>query len=314
LWEGNTIAANANASGFQNQFTGTNGNIHISWLGKLQTADGTLLNSTYVAEYNNTTTGLGGPHSDPNLDNWPDPNAGWPNVNTTYLGKNMLKVTADGSVIVLGKGRRTITTANAYQKMIRQTGSGNSCWNDFVRQYTPTLSKPLYSSILVGQWDTVTQTGGDNVRLYGMFKTEHGIIAVGKHTGVANDMPVSGVPSWGANTFNNESAVVAYLRASNIANIDDSPMIATTGIHQETKELHLHLFPNPADESFTIDLGETETTGTITITNQLGETVYTKTISQTKQVQVGTKNYATGVYFVQMQSETGFRTARLIIR
>jgi hypothetical protein len=147
-----------------------------------------------------------------------------------------------------------------------------------------------------------------------MFKTEHGIITVGKHTGVGNNMPVSAVPSWGANTFNNESAVVAYLRASNIANIDDSPMIATTGIHQETKELHLHLFPNPADESFTIDLGETETTGTITITNQLGETVYTKTISQTKQVQVGTKNYATGVYFVQMQSETGFRTARLIIR
>jgi hypothetical protein len=36
LWEGNTVAANPNAKGFQNQFTGTNGNIHESWLGKLR--------------------------------------------------------------------------------------------------------------------------------------------------------------------------------------------------------------------------------------------------------------------------------------
>ncbi|MBK7084986.1 MAG: hypothetical protein IPH53_10085 [Flavobacteriales bacterium] len=36
LWEGSSIAANPGASGFQNQFTGTNGNIHISWLGKLK--------------------------------------------------------------------------------------------------------------------------------------------------------------------------------------------------------------------------------------------------------------------------------------
>lgn len=314
LWEGNTIAANANASGFQNQFTGTNGNIHISWLGKLQTADGTLLNSTYVAEYNNTTTGLGGPHTDPNLDNWPDPNAGWPNVNTTYLGKNMLKVTADGSVIVLGKGRRTITTANAYQKMIRQTGSGNSCWNDFVRQYTPTLSKPLYSSILVGQWDTVTQTGGDNVRLYGMFKTEHGIIAVGKHTGVANDMPVSGVPSWGNSTFNNESAVVAYFRAANIENTNDSPVVITTVGNEENSDSQLNIAPNPADGSFTIDLGETQYTSKITVTNMLGEVVYMSTVAPTKFVQISTSGFASGVYLVQVQSETGLRTQRVVVQ
>jgi hypothetical protein len=314
LWEGNNIAANPIAYGFQNQFTGTNGNIHISWLGKFRTTDATLLNSTYVAEYSNTTSGLGTAHPDPNLDNWPDPNSGWPNVNTTYLGKNMLKVTADGSVLVLGKGRRTITTANAYQKMIRQTGSGNSCWNDFVRQYTPTLSKPLYSSLLVGQWDTVTQTGGDNVRLYGMFKTSDGIIVVGKHTGVGNDMPISAIPSWGDSTFSNETAIVAYLRASNIANIDDSPIVNLTGIGQESQKIPLQIFPNPAKESFTIDLAEMEISGIITITNLLGETVYTKTVSQIKQIQINTKEFASGVFLVQMQSETGLQSATLIIR
>ncbi len=313
LWEGNVIAANPAASGFQNQFTGSNGNIHISWLGKLKTVDGTLMNSTYVAEYNNTTNGLGSPHPDPNLDNWPNPNGGWPNVNTTYLGKNMMKVTADGSVVVLGKGRRTITTANAYQKMIRQTGTGNSCWNDFVRLYTPTFEKPLYSSILVGQWDTITQQGGDNVRLYGMFKTADGIIVVGKHVGTGNNMPVSGVPAWGNNTFNGESAVVAYLRASNIFNASDSPIVITTDV-AENKVSSLQVFPNPADENVTINFGEQVVSGTVTLVNVLGETVFSAQLTQTTQVNIETGNFAAGVYVVQIQTATGMRSARLVIQ
>lgn len=312
LWEGNNIASNVNASGFQNQFTGSNGNIHISWLGKLKTTDATLVNSTYVAEYNNTTTGLGSPHPDPNLDNWPNPNSGWPNVNTTYLGKNMLKVTADGSVIVLGKGRRTITTANAYQKMIPEA-MGNSCWNDFVRLYTPTLSKPLYSSLLVGQWDVLTQAGGDNVRLNGMFKTSSGIILVGKHTGVPNNMPVQSVPSWGTSTYNNESAVVAYLQASNIVNSNDSPVLSTAIIPQ-ISEPKLKIYPNPANASFTIDFGENDESGIITITNMLGEIVYTNSVSEVKTVQISAINYSKGVYVVQFKSDKGASVSRLIIQ
>ena len=63
-------------------------------------------------------TGLGSPHADPLLAGWPDPNTGWPTLNTTYTGKNRLKVTADGSVLMLGVGRRTITTTNAHQQMV----------------------------------------------------------------------------------------------------------------------------------------------------------------------------------------------------
>ncbi len=314
LWEGNSIAANASAYGFQNQFTGTNGDIHISWLGKLRTTDATLLNSTYVAEYFNTTNGWGEPHADPNLDSWPDPNSGWPNVNTTYLGKNMLKVTADGSVVVLGKGRRTITTANAYQKMILPSEAGNSCWNDFVRQYTPTLSKPLYSSLLVGQWNPETEQGGNNVRLHGMYKTASGIVVVGMHTGEPNDMPVNNVPAWGSSTFNNESAVVAYFKASNIANPNDSPVAGPVGIGASTRKTELQLFPNPADETCTIALGEIETGVTITMTTMRGETVFETSVAQMKQVQISTRDYAPGMYLVRLQSHTGVRVARVIIR
>ena len=48
------------------------------------------------------------------LNGWPDPNSGWIELNTTRLARNSLKVSADGSVIILGVGRRPMTTSNAY--------------------------------------------------------------------------------------------------------------------------------------------------------------------------------------------------------
>ncbi|MBK8846339.1 MAG: hypothetical protein IPO27_07095 [Bacteroidetes bacterium] len=154
FWEGNTINSNTAAFGFQNNFTGSSGNIHISWLGKFQLNNGTLTNSTYLAELAEGTGLLGTPHTDPNLDGWPDPNTGWPNVNTTRLAKNNMKVSSNGDVCVIANGRRTITTANAYQKMVKPNNGGLSAWNSFVRVYDNQLHIPKYSSLVVGVWDT----------------------------------------------------------------------------------------------------------------------------------------------------------------
>lgn len=249
LWEGNQITANPTANGFQNTFTGTSGNIHISWLGKLKLSDGTLHHSTYMAEYAEGTGSLGTAHPDPNLDGWPNPNSGWPNVNTTYIGKNRIKVTADGSVLVLGKGRRTITTANAYQKMVKPSNGGLSCWNEFVRLYTPDLSKPLYSSLLVGAWDTLTQSGGDNVRLMGAWKTDSSIVVIGKHTGSGAELPLQNIPSWGTNNYSGESAMLACLSAGNIINSDDQPGNSTSGIGNDAEKPNsIFCFPNPVND------------------------------------------------------------------
>jgi hypothetical protein len=165
LWPGMNIAANPTLTGFQKQFTGTNGNIHIGWLGKLSLQDGQLHASTFVAEYNNTTTGLGSAHPDPNMDAWPNPNGGWPNVNTTRISRNGITVGTDGSVIINGVGRRTMTTANAHQKMVKQlptSTANNSSWNFFVRSYSPNLDSLRYSTILTGMFDTTSGAGGDN--------------------------------------------------------------------------------------------------------------------------------------------------------
>jgi Secretion system C-terminal sorting domain len=222
LWEGNTIAANPSASAFQNQFTGTNGNIHLQWLGKLRLTDGQLQRSTYFGEYNEGANNYGTASTDPNMDNFPNPNLGWANLNTTRIPKNTIKTTADGSVCVVAVGRRTMTTANAFQKMPLPSTGLTGSWNHFVRVYKPDFTAPLYSSMVVGQWNTATGVGGDNIALNAVWKTQTGVVVVGKATSGGNAMPTANVPTWGSATENGaESAILAYLSATNLYNADD---------------------------------------------------------------------------------------------
>lgn len=251
LWEGNQIASNPNTNGFQNQFTGTNGNIHESWLGKLSLTDATLKHSTYVAEYAEATSNFGAALQDPNLDAWPDPNQGWPNVNTTRMTRNSMKVSSDGSVLITAQGRRTITTATAFQKMVKPFYGGLSAWNSFVRLYQSDLNIPRYSTLLVGVWDTLTEQGGGNTEIYGVYKTNHGIIAVGRHTatnGISNGNPVavSQVPNWGNSLPLNESGLIAYYKDDLLENPSDLAEIKSAWNHFESWEV----YPNPSSHSF----------------------------------------------------------------
>ncbi|MBP6389766.1 MAG: T9SS type A sorting domain-containing protein [Flavobacteriales bacterium] len=312
LWEGDTIAANPGASGFQNRFTGNNGNIHISWLGKLTLADGTLMHSTYVAEYAEGTGSLGAPLADPNLDGWPNPNDGWPDVNTTYLGKNNLKVTADGSVLALGKGRRTITTANAYQKMVKPANGGLSAWNDYVRVYTPDLSNLKYSSLLVGQWDTLTQAGGDNVRLNGSFKTRSGVIVVGRHNATGVDMPVSAVPAWGNAAFNNGSAVFAYLRTAALFDPGDDPVDPSTTVAVPVEERLLRVAPNPTQGEVLVILPD-GAVGTLTLRDVTGRSLVVQQAQGTTVLDLN--DYAAGTYSLSWRtSQRAERTVRVLVQ
>jgi hypothetical protein len=311
LWEGNEIQAHPGASGFQNRFTGNSGNIHISWLGKLRTDDGTLLHSTYMAEYAEGSGAFGAPHPDPNLDNWPNPNDGWPNVNTTYLTKNVLKTTSTGAVAVLGTGRRTITTANAFQKMVKPSGSGLSCWNAFVRMYTPGLEKPLYSSLLVGQWDTLTQDGGDNVQLFGLWKTAEGLIVVGKHKGVGAEIPLANVPSWGAVQYQGESAVLAHLTADNIYNPDDGPQTLFSG-HLPKKPLSLKVTPNPANESVSLAWNNADHSARILVLNSLQQKIMQFDATSATST-LHCNHWAPGIYWIFVQTGQGQAVQKLVI-
>jgi len=228
LWRGQQIALTPGAAGFVNQFTGTNGNIHISWLGKLRLSDGRVSAVSYVAELVEGSTSFGGAHPDPLLGGWPNPNGGWPNVNTTRCGADSgysgeIAVGTDGAVAILCKGRRTATTIDALQTMPLPNVANPQpgAWNEFVRVFTPDLSALRYSSLLTGVWDPQTAAGADNTRLVGVALSHDAVYVAGWHTanaGVALGNPIRTVnaPAWASATPNNQSAIFARLRGTRL--------------------------------------------------------------------------------------------------
>lgn len=320
LWEGDAIAANPSAAGFQNRFTGTSGNIHISWLGKLQLGDGTLRHSTYVAEYAEGTGGLGSAHPDPNLDGWPSPNGGWPDVNTTRLAKNNMKVSAAGHVVVAGVGRRTITTANAYQKMPKPGGAGLSAWNNFVRVYAEDFSVPLYSSLCVGAWDTLTQQGGDNTTLFGVFKTVDGVLAVGLHkedannpgTAAGNPIPVTNVPAWGSSAPSNQSAVLLHYRASNLNNPLDDPFFQPVG-QAPARQPGIQVFPNPNNGQFKV---RWEAAGPVLleVRDLAGRLMHAQAHAAAQATDLDLGSQPAGVYLLELKTPDGSARAKVLVK
>jgi hypothetical protein len=319
LWEGNTVATNSSASGFQNRFTGTNGNIHLSWLGKLALNDGALRHATYFGELAEGTGSLGTPHPDPNLDGWPNPNSGWPDVNTTRMAKNALKVSSAGDVCVVAVGRRTITTANAYQKMVKPAFGGKSCWNNFVRVYDDALRVPKYSSLVVGVWDTLTQAGGGNVDLFGVYKTNLGVLCVGRQvanaSGVAegNNLPVVNVTPWGQATPAGESAVLVYYQAENL--FDDNDLI-TSGLNEPeaASTRPLRVFPNPAHDRVLVQVdGATNLANCqYQLSDGLGRKVRQGIVGAQSEVSVS--GLLAGAYDLQVWSVAGVWRAWVVVR
>jgi hypothetical protein len=215
FWSGDKVAKSPGAASFHNQFTGTSGNIHISWIGKLALSDGSLEAASWNAEFAEGAAGLGAPYDDPNLDGWPSHNAGWPDLNTTRA--QSMAVDAEGRVYVVATGRRSVTTKTAYQKMPKPS-EGKSGWNDYARVFAPDLSTLVYSSILRGPWDPAMDGGDGNVSLLGVEPVKGGVIAVGLHkldedTGAPAGVPIptASVPGWCGSEPLGESAILAHL-------------------------------------------------------------------------------------------------------
>lgn len=217
LWNGSKIQKGSGKT-FQAQFSGTNGNAHYGWIGRMTLSDGTMLAATFVGERNEGVTS-GKPYSNPLLSHWPD-YSGWPNLNTTKI--HSLAIDGDGRAFITATGRRVITTKNAFQSMpspLADPGKFGT-WSDFVRVYTKDLSDLRYSSILNGQWDWAEEKNKNNskVELVDAIPVKGGVLVVGKApadkdgTVKGNDMPTRNVPAWGAARHTAPAGVFAFLR------------------------------------------------------------------------------------------------------
>jgi hypothetical protein len=203
---------------FQNQFTGTHGNMHFSHLSRWS-LEGTLTHACYFAEYGEGRQ-AGDGFADPLVSHWPSFGSGWPDLNTTRVQPHSLQVDAEGNVLLTATGRRVITTRNAYQEMPspNDTPRLTGRWSDFVRVYSPDLTRLRYSSLVQGQWDTQTGRGGGGVDLQGAFPTRAGVVVVGisekdRDSGQATGegIPQAGQPGWASDTRVATEAVVAHL-------------------------------------------------------------------------------------------------------
>lgn len=212
FWNGNQITESSDHTGsksgrksFQPAFTGTQGNVHLLWIGRIRQSDGRMLAATFCGEYSE-----GGPYGDTpfaqeNLSHWPDISSGWAKLNTTRL--RSMAVAADGSIVLAGTGRRVITTKNALlampSPMENPDAKGN--WSDFLRVYEPDLSAVRYSTLISGIWDWNSGEGGSPVEIKSVLPSSDGSIytignaPVSKKTGklAGNEMPVRNVPAWG---------------------------------------------------------------------------------------------------------------------
>jgi hypothetical protein len=97
---------------------GDSGNIHISWIGRMSNADGSMRAGSWLAEYPEGGVYGSGTYTDPLMDKWPDFNSGWKDCNSTRIGTRRPVVDRiTGKIIISAEGRHTLTTSNAFQKM-----------------------------------------------------------------------------------------------------------------------------------------------------------------------------------------------------
>ncbi len=217
FWNGNQLLLKPGGNGFQNGLTGDkpiSSPLDYSWLGKYDLVTGKIKHATYVAELA-ADAALGQASQQTILDGWPSLNAfsarlGQTRVNAVHVNP------LTGDVAILATASRTITTANAFQKMLKPgdpaAGNGAAPLNAFVRVYNSSLDTLKYSSLITGIWNPATALGGDNTVLRNVLAGNNGVLVAGFHVAEGNDIPTAAVPAWGTAVKSGIGALFANLK------------------------------------------------------------------------------------------------------
>ena len=114
------------------------------------------------------------------------------------------------------------------------------------------------------------------------------------------EVATGNVPSWGNTTPDNESAIIAYLRATELNNPNDSS-VSTTNIDAQLETQSITLFPNPTDDVFEIHglIGEY----TIRIIDVMGN-VHNTINSMGSYETIFLASLPAGLYFVHLENNT----------
>lgn len=99
--------------------------------------------------------------------------------------------------------------------------------------------------------------------------------------------------------------------------LPNQPILAgqtmTTAIIDNSFTSSINLFPNPADNHLTIDLGSNHKRVQVTIADLTGKVMYTTMAKNTQKVEMNTNDFAEGNYIVQIQAAEFIGMKKLII-
>jgi Secretion system C-terminal sorting domain len=99
--------------------------------------------------------------------------------------------------------------------------------------------------------------------------------------------------------------------------IPDQPILAgqttITAITENSFASLINLFPNPATNQLTIALGNNTKKAEVTITDISGKLIYTTTTTDAQKIEVNTKEFAEGIYVVQIQTADFIAKKKLVI-
>jgi hypothetical protein len=99
--------------------------------------------------------------------------------------------------------------------------------------------------------------------------------------------------------------------------IPNQPLLAGekvfTSISENISSSSIALFPNPANNQFSVDLGSNNQNVKVTVSDITGKKMVETFSSGSKRLEVDTKDLKEGTYVVQIQAENFTGTKRLII-
>ncbi len=99
--------------------------------------------------------------------------------------------------------------------------------------------------------------------------------------------------------------------------LPNQPILAgqsmTTGIIENSFASSINLYPNPANSHLNIDLGSNHKKVEVAIADITGKLIYTSIATDTQKVEVNTKDFAEGIYVVQIQAADFIGTKKLVV-
>jgi hypothetical protein len=171
-------------------------------------SDGKMKAATYVGEYANDIGQAGAVFIDPIMNGWPSPNVGNANLNNTRI--RGLEVAPNGDVLIRAEATRTITTANAYQR-IPKPSQGLAPINHFVRVYNSGLDSIKYSSAVSLVYEPNVATPSANLNVQATVLTQEGIVIAGFSNNSSGKLGTINVPSFGDSLCSRKMAVLGRL-------------------------------------------------------------------------------------------------------